>query len=103
MEFKNCEERVLWELEQAENEIADLKHDIKILRKQLDDQSADIIKGNKAAKEFRDLLGELLVIRTSSTAGPFLALKDSYIYEKFDHDLYRRIVDNVPEIEVEER
>jgi len=103
MEFKNCEERVLWELEQAENEIANLKSEIEELEDKCNIANIKQVAAEAAVKQFRELLGEQLVIRTSSTAGPFLALKDSYIYEKFDHDLYRRIVDNVPEIEVEER
>ena len=102
MEFKNCEERVLWELEQAENEIANLKSEIEELEVRCNVANAKQLAAEAAVKGFRELLGEMLVIRTSSTAGPFLALKASYIYEKYDYDLYRRIVDTVPEIEVEE-
>lgn len=102
MEFKNCEERVLWELEQAENEIANLKSEIEDLEDRCNIANIKQVAAEATAKGFRDLLGELLVIKKTAAGDLYVDLK-SYIWEEYDHDLYRRIVDNVPEIEVKER
>ena len=102
MEFKNCEERVLWELEQAENEIVGLKKEVEELEVKCNVFNANQLASEAMVKELRDLMGKVLVIKKSSGGNLYVDLK-SYIWEEYNHDLYRRIVDNVPEIGVEER
>lgn len=103
MEFKNCEERVLWELDQAENEIVSLRKKVEELEVECNVSNAKQLAAEASVKELRELMGSILVIKESSGGEWYIDTKTSYIWESYDHDLYRRIVDNVPEIEVKER
>ena len=103
MEFKNCEERVLWELDQAENEIVNLRKKVEELEDENNIANIKKVAAEAQVKELRELMGSILVIKESSGGELYIDTKTSYIWESYDHDLYRRIVDNVPEIEVKGR
>ena len=89
MEFKTCEERVLWELNEAENETAHQAEVIRRLNVKIGDLQTDLID----LKEIILSLSTYKEFEYSPTVIMFNTL-----YDNWDEDRFRRLLEIIPEI-----
>ena len=91
MEIKTCEERILWELELAENEIA---HQEKVIR-DLNQKLGELSESYHELKEVIYSLAKLYIFDDKVSSISF----DS-VYENFDGDKFNKLQKLLPLIKV---
>lgn len=91
MEFKTCEERILWELDLAENEI---DHQEKVIR-DLNQKLGELAEDYHELKEVIYSLAKLYIFDDK-----FSSISFDSVYENFDEDKFNKLQKLLPLIKV---
>ena len=93
MEFKNCEERVLWELTETENQLADTKLELIEMDKMYGRVLSDF-------EELKKIIEEIAVYNIPANKPAYISFYS--IYESCDDDRLEKLMKLVPKIEKRE-